>query len=233
MKRAGGMGVSCDQGHMKTVLQIDASARTERSHTRYLTDLFVKEWRWLRPDDRIVMREIGTQPPPPVNEAWIVAAFTPPENRSPVMQEVLRFSDTLVDELIEADLIVLGTPMYNFGMPAQLKAYVDQIVRVGRTFGLDLSNRQQPYRPLLADKRMLVITAAGDGGYQPGGPLEHMNHLDSHIRSVFGFIGIRDVSFVGVSYDEFSDDRIKRSLSSAETTVSRLADQLAGRLLPL
>jgi FMN-dependent NADH-azoreductase len=216
---------------MKTVLQIDASARTERSHTRYLTGLFGKEWRSLRPDDRIVMREIGTQPPPPVDEPWIVAAFTPPQNRSLVMQEVLSFSDTLVEELIQADLIVLGTPMYNFGMPAQLKAYVDQVVRVGRTFELDLSNRQQPYRPLLVDKRMLVITAAGDGGYQPGGPLEHMNHLDPHISTVFGFIGIRDVSFVGVNYDEFTDDRIKRSLANAETAVRRLADDLAGHLL--
>ncbi len=109
----------------------------------------------------------------------------------------------------EADLVLLGAPMYNFGMPAQLKAYVDQIVRVARTFALDVTNKKQPYKPLLTGKRMLVITLTGDAGYQPGGPLEHINHLDPHIRTAFGFIGITDIDFIGVNYDEFPDDRIE------------------------
>lgn len=213
---------------MKTVLHINSSARAERSHTRYLTNLFVKEWQSLRPEDLFIAREVGTQSPPPVTESWIAAAFTPPQNRSSAMREVLGLSDTLVDELIRADLVVLGAPMYNFGMPAQLKAYVDQIVRVGRTFALDLANVKQPYVPLLTGKRMLVITATGDAGYQTGGPLVHMNHLDPHIRTAFGFIGITDLDFVGVSYDEFPDDRVKRSLATAETAVKQLARELAG-----
>lgn len=212
---------------MKTVLHINSSARTDRSHTRYLTKLFVKEWRYLRPNDLFISRDVGTEPPPSVNEAWIAAAFTPPQNRTAAMREVLHLSDVLVDELIRADLIVLGAPMYNFGMPAQLKAYVDQIVRVGRTFSLDVSNEKQPYEPLLAGKRMLVITATGDAGYQPGGPLVHMNHLDPHIRTAFGFIGIRDVHFVGVNYDEFPDDRISHSLATAEAAIKQRARELA------
>ena len=143
------------------------------------------------------------------------------------MREALRLSDTLVDELVQADLIVLGAPMYNFGMPAQLKAYVDQIIRVGRTFALDVSNEKHPYRPLLTEKRMVVITATGDGGYYPGGPLEHLNHLDPHLRTAFGFIGITEIEFVAASYDEFPDDRIKRSLAAAEAKVRKLARQLA------
>jgi FMN-dependent NADH-azoreductase len=117
--------------------------------------------------------------------------------------------------------------MYNFGMPAQLKAYVDQIIRVGRTFVLDVSDEKQPYRPLLTGKRMVVITATGDAGYQPGGPLENLNHLDPHIRTAFGFIGITEMEFATVGYDEFPDDRIKRSLAAAEAKVRQLAHQLA------
>ena len=211
---------------MKTVLHINSSARIERSHTRSLSNLFVQEWRYLRPDDQVISREIGTEPPPPVSESWIASAFTPPQDRTDAMREALRLSDTLVDELVQADLIVLAAPMYNFGMPAQLKAYVDQIIRVGRTFALDVSNDKQPYRPLLTNKRMLVITATGDGGYHPGGPLEHLNHLDPHIRTAFGFIGISKIEFAGVGYDEFPDDRIKRSLAATEAKVRKLAHQL-------
>ena len=217
----------CAPQYMKTVLRINSSARTERSHTRYLTDLFIKEWQSLRPKDPIISREIGTEPPPPVSEAWIEAAFTPPENRTPAMRESLRLSDTLVDELTQANLVVLGAPMYNFGMPAQLKAYVDQIVRVGRTFAFDASNEQQPYRGLLTGVHMLVITATGDAGYKPGGPHEHLNHLDPHIRTIFGFIGITNIDFIAVSYDEFPDDRIKSSLTAAQAAVTRYAHNLA------
>jgi len=213
---------------MKTVLQINSSARVKRSHTRYLSDLFVQEWRCLRPEDPVIFREIGTEPPPPVSEFWIASAFTPPQDRTAAMRETLRLSDTLVDELVQADLIVLGAPMYNFGMPAQLKAYVDQIIRLGRTFTLDVSNEKQPYRPLLTGKRMVVITATGDAGYQPGGPLENLNHLDPHVRTVFAFIGITEIEFAGVGYDEFPDDRIERSLAAAEAKIRQLACVWAG-----
>jgi len=212
---------------MKTLLQINSSARTERSHTRYLTNRFVSEWRCLRPEDLVVSREIGTEPPPPVSESWIAAAFTPPQNRTPAMRKILRLSDTLIDELVQADLIVLGAPMYNFGMPAQLKAYVDQVVRVGRTFAFDASNEKQPYRALLTGKRMLVITATGDAGYQSGGPLEYMNHLDPHIRTAFAFIGITDIEFIGVSYDEFPDGRFISSLATAEAAIIQFAHEQA------
>jgi FMN-dependent NADH-azoreductase len=81
---------------MKTVLHINSSARVERSHTRYLSDLFVQEWRCLHPKDPVISREIGTEPPPPVDESWIASAFTPPQDRTGAMREALRLSDTLV-----------------------------------------------------------------------------------------------------------------------------------------
>jgi FMN-dependent NADH-azoreductase len=213
---------------MKTVLHINSSARIERSHTRGLTDLFLQEWRSLRPQDHVISRDIGVEPPPPVEEAWIAAAFTSPPDRTDAMRQVLRLSELLVDELIQADLIVLGAPMYNFGMPAQLKAYVDQIVRIGRTFSFDPANEKQPYTPLLTGKQMLVVTATGDAGYQPGGPLAHMNHLDPHIRTAFGFVGIQVIRVIGVNSDEFSDHRIKHSLALAQVAIEEFAREQAG-----
>ncbi len=213
---------------MKTVLHINSSARIERSHTRGLTDLFLQEWKGWRPQDHIISRDIGIEPPPPVNEVWIAAAFTSPPDRTAAMRQVLGLSELMVDELLQADLIVLGAPMYNFGMPAQLKAYVDQIVRIGRTCSFDPANEKQPYTPLLTGKQMLVVTATGDTGYQPGGPLAHMNHLDPHIRTAFGFIGIQVIRVIGVNSDEFSDHRIKHSLASAQVAIEEFAREQAG-----
>jgi FMN-dependent NADH-azoreductase len=100
-------------------------------------------------------------------------------------------------------------------------------VRIGRTFGFDPANEKQPYTPLLTGKQMLVVTATGDAGYQPGGPLAHMNHLDPHIHTAFGFIGIQVIRVIGVNSDEFSDHRIKHSLASAQVAIEEFAREQA------
>jgi FMN-dependent NADH-azoreductase len=138
------------------------------------------------------------------------------------MGAALQVSDSLIDELVAADGVVLGAPIYNFGMPAQLKAYFDQIVRIGRTFAF-APGEAEPYRPLLASKPVIVVTAAGDGSMQPGGALYHLNYLEPHLLTVLGFIGLTDATFVRVGYDEFQDDRLKRSLSAAERMIDELA----------
>ena len=115
---------------MTTVLHIDASARPGSSaetrfgsHSRRLTARFVERWKERQPQDSVIYRDVGQAPPQPVTGAWIHAAFTKPEEREPWMKETLAESDRLVDELLEADVIVAGVPMYNFGMPAPFKAY--------------------------------------------------------------------------------------------------------------
>ena len=222
---------------MTTILRIDSSGRagssaTTRfgSHTRRLTQSFVEHWSAARPEDRIVTRDVGAHPPQPVSERWIHAAFTPPAQREPWMHDVLRESDTLVDELIDADVIVAGVPMYNFGVPAQFKAYIDNIVRVGRTFGFDRSRAGVPYWPLLAemDKRLVVLTSRGDYGYEPGERIAAMNHVEPAIRTAFGYIGIALTDVVAVEFDEFADDRLAASIRRAEDAVARLVRRLAG-----
>jgi FMN-dependent NADH-azoreductase len=210
-----------------TLLVINSSGRVTRSITRRLTTRFANTWRACHPEGIVLHRDVGLTPPPVVDEAWIAAAFADAAKRSSAALEALRLSEMLINELEQADVIVVGAPIYNFGMPAQLKAYFDQVVRVGRTFGFSAES-EEPYRPLLPPKPVVIVTAAGDGSLFPGGALAHLNSLEPHLRTVLGFIGQTDLTFVRVGYDEFQDDRLARSLAAAEAKI----DELAGADLP-
>jgi FMN-dependent NADH-azoreductase len=220
---------------MATILQLDASARPGRSdqdrfgsHSRRLTARFIERWQASRPMDNIVYRDVGQNPPSPVTGRWIHAAFTKPEQREAWMHEVLAESDRLVDELISADLIVAGVPMYNFGPPAQFKAYIDNIVRVGRTFGFDRSRAGEPYWPLLAGlgKRLIILSSRGDYGYGEGERIQHLNHVEASIETAFKYIGITEFESVAAEYDEFADERLQASLTQADADVDALVDRL-------
>lgn len=221
---------------MTTILHIDSSARgglsgkdPHGSHTRRLSASFVRRFQALQPDCEVVYRDVGIHPPKPVSSAWIHAAFTPEAQRDARMREVLRESDELVDELIRADLIVAGVPMYNFSMPAQFKAYIDNIVRVGRTFGFDRSREGEPYWPLLAGqgKRLVIVSSRGDYGYDVGGRIETRNHVEPAVRTAFAYLGITNTYAVAAEYDEFGGERLARSLAQAEAAADRLAEALA------
>jgi FMN-dependent NADH-azoreductase len=149
---------------MTVLLRIDASARSERSITRRLADAFVCAWREIDPTTHVLTRDVGIEPPPMVSQAWIAAAFTPSEQRSPEMMQVLRSSDEMIEELRQADVLLVGAPLYNYGMPASLKAWVDQVVRVGETFSFDLSRGDFPIQSTLRSKTMVLLTSRGEFG---------------------------------------------------------------------
>lgn len=214
---------------MKTLLVINSSGRTTRSITRHLTRRFTESWLARHHGGSVIDRDVGLTPPPPVDESWIAAAFTAAEaHEGPAgVAPALAVSESLIAELEQASLIVVGAPMYNFGMPAALKAYIDQVVRVGRTFAFDPSNSGSPYEPLLAPKPVVLITSAGDGALQPGGSLESLNFLEPHLKAVFGFIGLDALHMVRAGYDEYQDDRFRLSMARAEGEVDHLASLLA------
>lgn len=222
----------------QTILHIDASARLgisgrdpHGSHTRRLSQRFVDQWKSLRPGDQVLRRDVALQPPTFVTDDWIAAAFTPTPSRTPAMNERLAESEALVDELMAADLIVIGVPMYNFGMPATLKAYIDNIVRVGRTFGFDRQRTGEPYWPMLNEmgKRLVLLSSRGDHGYGEGGRLAHANHVEPAVSTAFAYIGITDVALAAVEFDEFDDERLADALTQAESRVDALAKALAKR----
>ena len=218
------------------LLHIDSSARPGRagehahgSQTRRLTHRFVSRWRAARPGDLVSYRDVGAAPPQPVTHAWIGAAFTPAAEHAPWMQGALDESDLLVDELLRADLLVIGAPLYNFGPPAPLKAWIDNVVRAGRTVAIDPSRPEDPYRPLLADRprTAIVLSARGGYGYGAGEPMAGMNHLEPSLRTALGFIGITDVREAVIEHEEHKDTPdFARSVEAALHDVDAMVDAL-------
>ena len=223
-----------DRSNPIRLLHIDASARSglsgrdrHGSHSRRLSRRFVDRWQAARPGDPVIYRDVGAAPPAPVSEAWIAAAFCPPERRSDAQKAVLAESDRLTAELVAADLLVIGAPMYNFGLPAQLKAWIDNVVRVGVTFGFDRGRAGEPYWPMLPKgKRLVILTARGDYGYDEGGRLAAANLVEAGLKVPLRYIGLEASDTVAIEYDEFADTRLAASIAAAEHGVDRLVDRL-------
>lgn len=206
---------------MSRILAIHASPRAERSHSRRLAESFLAAL----PQAEVTRREVGRADLPHVNEAFIAAAFHPePENRPLTMRADLALSDELVDELFAHDLLVISTPMYNFSVPSGLKAWIDQIVRLGRTFDLHLKDGEAEYEPLLKGRKALIVTSRGGAGMGPGGPLEWMNHADSWLRVALGFLGIEDVRVIAAEGEEGNPDAFQASCQQAERELADLAE---------
>lgn len=207
---------------MAHLLHIDASPRGERSHSRRMTREFVEQWKQQHPNDTITYRDIGRNPIPHVDESWIAAAFSPPEQHTPELSEAIRLSDRLVDEFLSADVYVIGVPMYNFSIPSVFKAYIDQIVRVGRTVAFEPNDSANVFKPLVLGKRMFIIETRGDSGYKIGGPYEKMNFHDPYLITVFEFMGITDITFIHVENDEYGGHKLAESIANARTKITEL-----------
>ncbi|MBR0642440.1 FMN-dependent NADH-azoreductase [Plastoroseomonas hellenica] len=218
---------------MTTILHLDASARVTRSLSRHLSQRFVETWRAHRRGDRVIRRDLAADPPPHVSEAWIAACFTPPQQRDATMRAALAWSDAAIAELEQADVIVIGTPMYNYGMPSALKAWFDQVIRVGRTFSFDLARGDRPIEPLMRGKTLVILSARGEFGFAPGGLRAAQNHLDPHLATCAPYIGVAEeaIHTVAIEFQEFGDERHARSRSDADARVLALAVELA-RLQP-
>lgn len=220
---------------MPHILHLDASARPglagkdqHGSHSRNLSQRFVSQWLARRAQDSLTYRDIGQNPPSFINHDWIASSFTPEQQREPWMRETLAESDQLVDELIAADVLVIGTPLYNFGMPAALKAWIDQVVRPGRTVDVDESNPLDPYVPRLADRprHAVILTARGGIGFGAGGAMAHMNHLEPSLITALGFIGITRVHQIAIEGQEVGGELLAESVAQALNQVDALVAQL-------
>lgn len=173
---------------MPTLLVIEASPRYDFSTSRKLTAVFVDRWKVENPSGTVIVRDLMKTNLPFVDLPWIMGAFTPPDTHSPESIAAIKVSNDLVAELKAADQIVIGTPMFNFSIPAVLKAYIDHIVRVGVTVSAD-------NKGLLVGKKANIIIASG-GDFSPGSPVEKYNQASGYLRQVLGWIGIVDVDFI-------------------------------------
>jgi FMN-dependent NADH-azoreductase len=207
---------------MAHLLHMDASPRGERSHSRQMTKGFVEQWRQVHSNDTVTYRDIGRSSIPHVDEPWIAAAFSPPEQHTPELRAAICLSNQLVDEFLAADVYVIGVPMYNFSVPSSFKAYIDQIVRFGRTVAFEPNEVANVFKPLVLGKKMFIIASRGDSGYRPGGQYEVMNHHDPYLVTVFGFMGITDITFVYVENDEYGGTKLAESIANARVQIAQL-----------
>ncbi|NHZ92550.1 FMN-dependent NADH-azoreductase [Massilia sp. CCM 8733] len=173
---------------MTQLLVVETSPRGNTSISRHMTRRFVEQWRAAHPGGDVVERDLMETGLPFVTAPWLEAYFTPPTQQSPEMKERLRLSDQLVAELLAADQIVIATPVYNYNVPAVLKAWIDHIVRKGMTLGFD-------GRGLLTGKKATVLIASG-GIYTEGSPIRERDIATQYLRLILGVIGISDVTFV-------------------------------------
>lgn len=217
------------------LLHLDASARPGRrgieprgSYTRAMSDRFVRRWRAAQPDAAVAYRDLGASPPALVDHAWIAAHFTPEEARDAAMRARLAESDLLSDELVASDVLVIGAPLYNFGLPASLKAWLDSVVRIGRTVDFDPSRGEDAYVPLLRDRprRAVVLSARGGHDQDPGGAMAHMNHLEPQLRTGLAFMGIDEVHQIAVEHEETGGPLLEASVARAMTRIDALVDRL-------
>jgi FMN-dependent NADH-azoreductase len=205
---------------MAHLLHIDSSPRGDRSVSRGLTQEFVREWTSKHPDSAVAYRDLGHNPLPFVTEPQIAAAFSDPSTYTPEQAAAIRLSNELVDEFLAADYYVMGVPMYNFGVPAVFKAYIDQIVRVGRTFAID----EQGYKGLVHGKKLLAIVSQG-GSYAEGSPAQSYDMQVPYLKLIFGFMGITDVAIVAADNLMGSDDARGQSLAEAKTAMQDVLAQ--------
>ena len=172
------------------LLRVDSSAR-RNSVSRKLTDRFVETWKRENPNGEVIERNLATTTLPIITDEWVGAAHSDPASHTAEQKAALAISNELVEELIAADTIVISSPMYNFTIPAQLKGWIDNIVRAGRTV---LWGSQGP-QGALTGKKVVVITSRG-GSFRPGTPAAQYDFQEPYLRHVLGFIGIKDVTFI-------------------------------------
>lgn len=170
------------------LLVVETSPRSDASISRQLTRRFIADWRAVHPQGEVVVRDLATTDLPYVNAEWLKAYFTAAEHQSPAMKETLRLSDDLVAELLAADHLVIATPVYNYNVPAVLKAWIDHIVRKGQTLGFNGEG-------LVTGKTATVLIASG-GIYGEGSPIRDRDIATHYLRLILSVIGITDVAFV-------------------------------------
>ncbi len=172
------------------LLQIDASPRQD-SVSRLLTSHFAENWKQQVPGGQVVHRDLANSPLGLITDDWIAGAFSNPAQHSAAHRSALQYSDKLIEELHSADVIVIGDPMHNFTISARLKAWLDQVVRFGKTFSFGESGP----KGLLTGKKVYVFTSRG-GAYEPGTPTAQFDFQEPYLRHVLAFIGMTDVTFI-------------------------------------
>lgn len=170
---------------MKKLLRIDCSSRIEGSHSRKLANYFEQKWLEATPDGRVIYRDLTDLYIPHIKHNTIEGFYTPKELMSADLLEATELSDQLLTELKSADDLLISSPLYNLNIPSNLKAYIDQVVRIGQTFKVD----ENGYQGLLTDIEAHIITVKG--GIMKGTVHEQFDFQEPYLEAILNFMGIQ------------------------------------------
>jgi FMN-dependent NADH-azoreductase len=199
---------------MNTLLQLNTSLFSDQGQSSRLADRFVAAWRLKNPHGQVVVRDLAKDPVPHLDGARFLSFLAKPDERNAEQAAVVAYSDALIDELQAADVVVLGLPMYNFGVPSMLKAYFDHIARAGVTF------RYTETGPvgLLEGKKAYVFAARG--GRYAG---TERDSQSGYVRDFLAFLGIAEVEFVYAEGLNMGEASKEAALAEAHQRLERLA----------
>jgi len=178
---------------MPHLLRIDSSARTHDSHSRDLANAVQSHWLAAHPGGQTAQRDLSLNPIESIKNETIIGYYTPEQELTESLRRATALSDTLIAELIQTDVLLLSTPMYNFTVPAVLKAWIDQIMRINKTFGF---SKEGDLQGLLKNKTAYITVAIGT--QLTGTPLEAMDYLRPYLKTVLSFIGFEQVEFFSI-----------------------------------
>lgn len=202
------------------ILHVISSPRKAASYSIQLGNALVEELQAANPGSTVTVRDLTNKPFPHLEEAHLQSFFTPAESRTPEQQEAVRHSDDAIAELMAADVLVIGAPLYNFGIPSTLKAWIDHIARAGVTF------RYTEKGPEGLVKGKKVYLAVASGGVYSEGPSASYDFVVPYLKTVLGFLGMTDVEVArveGTSVPELKDGAMEKALASVSIVPAHIA----------
>ncbi|WP_394781383.1 FMN-dependent NADH-azoreductase [Undibacterium sp.] len=201
---------------MSKLLHINTSVRSNGSISRQLSTEFLNKWQAANAGATVTTLDLAATPVPHLTEQMMGAFFTPAEQRSAEQAQTVALSDKLVADLKDADVIVIGSPMYNFGISSTLKAWVDHVARAGVTFQYTATGPVG----LLTGKKVYVFTARG--GVYSQGPAAAMDFQETYLRAVLGFLGITDITFVHSEGVAMGEEAAAKAIEGSRQTIGTL-----------
>jgi FMN-dependent NADH-azoreductase len=199
------------------LLHIDSGILGTASVSRQLSANAVAEWRTQHPNTEVVYRDLVAQPLTHLTGEQLFAAAADASQQSPEMRSILAESEKVLQEFLDADIVVIGTPMYNFSIPSQLKAWIDRIAIKGKTFAYT----EQGPKGLAGGKTVIIASARG-GVYGATSPVAAWDHQEAYLKAVFGFLGVTDLRFLRAEGLNMSPEQKEKAIHEANGSVANL-----------
>jgi len=201
---------------MSKLLYLNSSVRNTGSVSRLLSSEFVTKWKAANPTASVIERDLASHPVPHLTEQMMGAYFTPADQRSDEQISTVKLSDDLVAELLAADMIVIGAPMYNFSVSSTLKAWIDHVARAGLTFTYGANGPEG----LVTGKKVVIFTSRG--GVYSTGPAKAMDFHETYLRAALGFLGLSEITFVHSEGLAMGDEAVNTAMTGSRIAIDSL-----------